>query len=93
MILMGYIKEVLKNQLLIGLPFGLVGCVFPYRLTCSTVEKAETSNSLFSLQEDEEGLASLSEIDLHNLYTVNTRVIVVVLELKSVMPISPLHSR
>lgn len=93
MILMGYIKEVLKNQLLIGLPFGLVGCVFPYRFTCSTVEKAETSNSLFSLQEDEEGLTSLSEIDLHNLYTVNTRVIVVVLELKSVMPISPLHSR
>lgn len=26
MILMGYIKEVLKSQLLIGLPFGLVGC-------------------------------------------------------------------
>ena len=93
MILMGSIKEVLKNQLLIGLPFGLVGWFPTRRLTCSTVEKAETSDSLYSLQDNEEGLSTLSEIDLHNLYAVNTRVIAVVLELKSVMLLQPLHRR
>ena len=30
MVLMGSVKEVLKNQLLIGLPFGLVGWLYPY---------------------------------------------------------------
>ena len=35
----------------------------------------------------------LADMDLHNLYTVNTRVIVVVLELQSVMAFPPLHRR
>lgn len=93
MILMGYIKEVLKSQLLIGLPFGLVGCHPASELTCSTVEKVETGDSFYSLQESEEGMNILAEMDLHNLYTVNTRVIVVVLELQSVMAFPPLHRR
>lgn len=54
---------------------------FTYR----TVDKAETSDYFSSLQEDEEGTTVLEHIDLHDLYTMYSRVIVVVLELKSVI--------
>lgn len=62
-------------------------------MTYSTVEKVETGDSFYSLQDSEEGMNILADMDLHNLYTVNTRVIVVVLELQSVMAFSLFHRR
>ena len=53
----------------------------------------ETGDSFYSLQDSEEGMNILADMDLHNLYPVNTRVIVVVLELQSVMAFPQLHRR
>lgn len=64
---------------------GWLGSSLSAPLTYRTVDKAETSDYFSSLQEDEEGATVLEHIDLHDLYTVYSRVIVVVLELKSVI--------
>lgn len=64
---------------------GWLGCYVRISFTYRTVDKAETSDYFSSLQEDEEGATVLEHIDLHDLYTMYSRVIVVVLELKSVI--------
>lgn len=48
------------------------------------VDLCETSDMFASLQDTEEGRQTLEEVDLHVLYQVNMRVLVMVRELRSV---------
>lgn len=48
------------------------------------VDLCETSDMFASLQDTEEGRQTLEEVDLHVLYQVNMRVLVMVKELRSV---------
>ena len=82
--LMGAIKEVDRNRLFIGLPFGLVGYVLQFCSHASIVDKTETSDMFHSFSESEDSSATLDDVDLRLIYSVNQRVIVIVTELRTV---------
>ena len=88
MMLLGYVKDVMRRSLLIGLPFNLSGFGLACVVMGSIVGLTETSDVFSTLGESEEGKAALEEVDLNLLYQKNQRVVVVVTNLRTVS-ISP----
>ena len=89
--LLGYVKDIMRRSLLIGLPFNLSGFGLGDVVMGSIVGLTETSDVFSTLGESEEGKAALEEVDLNLLYKKNQRVVVVVINLRTVHISTPYH--